>query len=292
MSTTPPLPTSLATTSIWTNFARYLAVVVWLSDIDGLLGSRPELLHLSAPRDQQIIVHRLGPGPLVRSLSDAGSNTEREQLSIHQPWQGENHFLTRVFQVDEFKKAYLARLEEFSHSLFLPERFHEQVDQLAVAIRPAVEEEAGGKLARFDRVVAGESARPPSSFGPLFGGFFQQPPKPIKPFVTARSQSVLDQLAGKSAGKTMPGFGFGGGGRRGPGRDGGRGPGMFLGGPVMTALDTNKDKTLTHDEFTQGFVRWFNAWDSEKTGALTDETLRAGIDQEIKLVPPTPRGRP
>jgi hypothetical protein len=273
------------------NFARYLAVVVWLSDIDGLLGPGQNFYVYLHPETNKLLFiawdqdHSFGHFPM------RGSNAEREQLNIHQPWQGDNYFLARVFHVDEFKRAYLARIEEFSRSLFLPERFHEQVDELAAAIRPAVEEEAGGKLARFDRVVAGESARAPSSFGPPFGGFFQQPPKPIKPFVTARAQSVLDQMAGKSAGKTMPSFGFGGGGR-GPGRDGGRGPGTFLAGPVMSALDTNEDKTLTHDEFKQGFVRWFDAWDSEKTGTLTDEALRAGIDREIPLGPPTPRGRP
>jgi hypothetical protein len=76
-----------------------------------------------------------------------GSQSERETLSIHKPWQGENHFLQRVFNLEEFKRTYLARPEEFNRNLFAAERIHQQVDELAKAIRPAVEEESSGKLA-------------------------------------------------------------------------------------------------------------------------------------------------
>src|SRR5205823_7494609 len=91
----------------------------------------------------------------------------RENLSIHRPWRGENRFLDRVFKVESFKKLYLARLGEFNKTIFKPERFHQQVDEIAAAIRPAVQEESEEKLARFDKVVAGEPV-PPGGFG---GGF-------------------------------------------------------------------------------------------------------------------------
>ena len=99
----------------------------------------------------------------------------------------------------------------------------------------------------------------------------------------ARAQSVSDQVAGKSAGQAIGEFGFGGGGDRGPrGRGpGGFGPGTFLGNAFMTALDANKDGIISHDEFTQGFARWFETWNSDKTGILTDAQLRAGISQEF-----------
>jgi hypothetical protein len=45
--------------------------------------------------------------------------------------------LERVFKTEEFKKLYLAKIAEFSKSLFLPERFYGQVDEIAAAIRPA-----------------------------------------------------------------------------------------------------------------------------------------------------------
>ena len=94
-------------------------------------------------------------------------------------------FLERIFAVEGFKKLYLARLEEFSRTIFNPQRFADQVDAIARVIRPAVQEEA--KLDRFDRAVAGTS----------------RSIVPIKPFVKARSKSIADQLAGRSQGERV-----------------------------------------------------------------------------------------
>jgi hypothetical protein len=235
-----------------------------------------------------------------------GSQEQRENLSIHHPWQGENRFLERLFNVEAFQKLYLTRLDEFNKTIFEPDRFYNQVDQIAAAIRPAVQEESEEKLARFDKVVAGEpvppagfgggfavrrpggdgadgpsSARGDGEAGPRFGGAgrFFQPAKPLKGFVKARAPSVIDQVAGKSEGQTLGGFGFGGpGGRGGPG---GFGPGMFLGNAFMTALDADKDGALTRQEFTQGFAKWFGAWNTDQSGVLTEEQLRAGINRDL-----------
>jgi hypothetical protein len=38
---------------------------------------------------------------------------------------------------------------------------------------------------------------------------------------------------------------------------------------------------LTRDEFTQGFAKWFDGWNTDKSGVLTDEQLRAGINQDL-----------
>src|SRR5262249_33634430 len=168
------------------------------------------------------------------------------------------------------------------------------------AIGSAGQEESEEKLARFDKVVAGEPVSPGGfgggrpdgerGGGQRFGGpgGFFQPAKPIKGFVKARAQSVIDQVNGKSEGETMGDFGFGGpggpgarGGRGGTGGPGGFGPGMFLGNAFMTALDANKDGMITHDEFVQGFAKWFESWNTDKSGTLTDEQLRAGINQDL-----------
>jgi len=56
---------------------------------------------------------------------------------------------------------------------------------------------------------------------------------------------------------------------------------MFLGNAFMAAFDANKDGVLTRDEFTQGFAKWFDGWNTDKSGVLTDEQLRAGINQDL-----------
>jgi hypothetical protein len=113
------------------------------------------------------------------------------------------------------------------------------------------------------------------------------PAKPIKAFVKVRAQSVTAQVAGKAEGQTLGEFGFGG--RGGPG---GFGPGRFLGRVFMDALDTNQDGEVTRDEFAQGFAKWFAAWNTDQSGMLTGEQLRAGINQDLSPFRGGPPGGP
>jgi hypothetical protein len=250
-------------------FARFMAVMVYLSDLDGILGPGQNLfLHLH-PKSQQF---QFIPWDQDHSWGqfNRASQEQRDKLSIHHPWQGKNLFLERMFKVEAFKKLYLGRLDEFSRTIFNPERLAGQVDEIAMVIRPAVMEEAESMLARFDRLVAGEVVSTPGPFG---GG----QTKPIKPFSKARTQSVFDQLAGKAEGLS-PGNGFS------------FGPdtstlGMFC-GPLFQALDENKDAGVSRVEFTAGFARFFKAWNSDKSGHLNLGQLRSGIAKD--LPPPRP----
>lgn len=262
-------------------FARYLAVMVWLSDLDGILGPGQNLyLHLH-PKTQLI---DFIPWDQDHSFGqfDRATQDQRDNLSIRHPWQGENLFLTRMFKVDAFMKLYLARLDEFSQGVFAPERFAQQVDEVAAAIRPAVQEESATKRERFDKAVAGETLTG-GGFGPFGGAKI----KPIKPFAVVRTKSIRDQVAGRSEGLVARGFGFpgdgprGGGGPGGPGGPGGFNPVAMFAEPLLKALDDNKDSVVTRDEFTNGFSRLFRAWNSDQSGWLTEDQLRAGIDQDL-----------
>jgi spore coat protein H len=279
-------------------FARFMSVTVWLSTLDSILMMGQNFYVYLHPQTHKFeflpwdLDHSFGQFPM------GGSQQEREQLSIQKPWKGTNRFLERVFKNETFKKLYLATLAEFSKTIFVPDRFGKQVDEVAGAIRPAVREESDLKLTRFDKVVAGESVGrlgfgggpgrqrrsetegdEPRRFGP---GGFGQPAKPIKGFVVARAQSVKDQLSGKSEGATIAEGGFRGPGGRGfRGGPGGFGPGMFLARGVMEAFDSNKDGKLTHEEFRTGFAKWFEAWNTDKSGMLSQEQLRAGINRDL-----------
>jgi spore coat protein CotH len=309
-------------------FARFMAVTVWLVSLDSILGpGQNYYVYLHPKSDKFVFI----PWDLDHSFGQfflMGNQTERDNLSIHKPWRGENRFLERVFQVDAFKSRYIARLEEFTQTIFKPERFHQQVDELAGILRAAVAEESSDKLASFDRVVAGEAAPPtpfpgapprpaaasptPTStsdtssresadvlkpnvappdaprFGPGPGGFgFPPSVPPIKTFVVARAKSVADQLAGKLQGQSVGDFGA----PRGPGGGPpGGGPGNFLARPFMSALDLDKDGELTGEECVNRFTTWFESWDGEKRGAISEEQLRAGIDRDLfaNFMPPRP----
>jgi hypothetical protein len=203
-------------------------------------------------------------------------------------------------------------MAEFSKSIFVPERFSQQVDEIAAAIRPAVREESETKLARFSKVVAGESVgrsgpddghdrmMGPGGQGedePRFGGgAFRQPAKPIKSFVTARAQSVTAQLAGNADDAVATQTGFGPPGpkseRGGPGGPRGFGPGLFVARAMMEKFDTNNDGKLTRDEFVAGFAKWFADWNTDQSGALSDEQLRAGINRDLAPFHGGPPGGP
>ncbi len=264
-------------------FARYMAVTVWLSDMDGILGPGQNFyLHLH-PRTQ---LFDFIPWDQDHSFGQMrGTQEEREKLSIDHPWQGENRFLERVYKVAAFQKLYRKHMTNFIQTIFRPERLANQVNELAAVIRPAVAEESNDKLERFDKVVAGESVS-----GGGFGMFGGDGPKPIKPFSQKRTRSVVNQLAGRTAGMTLGGSGFPGpgGGGRGPGGPGGPGgpqggfgPGMFLGGAFVDAFDQDHDSTITRDEVDQAFVKWFTTWGEAKSEALTETQLRAGIDKDL-----------
>jgi len=266
-------------------FARFMAVMVFLSDMDGILGPGQNLYAYLHPKTHQFEFIPWDQDHSFGQFAMRGTQQQRENLNVLKPWDGENPFLERMYKLEQFKAFYLAKLKEFSATIFKPERFFHQVDELAVIVRPAVAEESPEKLAQFDAVVAGENVRPRFG-GPGFGRF-SDPIKPIKGFVTPRAQSISEQISGKSQGLTIDGIGpFGrgpGGPRGGPGGDESAdfGPGMFLGPLWMQALDEQRKGEILSEDFVGGFHRFFKTWNTDKTGVLTEEQLRAGINKDL-----------
>jgi spore coat protein CotH len=185
------------------NFARYMAVTAWLADLDGILGPGQNYYLYVPPNTQKFLFIPWDQDQPFGQFP-RGTQEQRENLSIHKPWTGENRFLERVYKSDAFKTAYLARLTEFNKTIFEPERIHRQVDELAAVLRPPIQEESPERLSEFEKAVAGQKLT--IVMGPGFAGGTVV--TPIKPFVQARAKSVADQLEGKSEGKTInPGFG-------------------------------------------------------------------------------------
>src|SRR5882672_765785 len=74
-------------------------------------------------------------------------------------------------------------------------------------------------------------------------------------------------------------------GGRPPGRGG---PGRFIGMGFFGATDANKDNTLTAEEFKGTFAKWFDQWDSAKSGSIDGMKLREGLNAAL----PRPQGGP
>lgn len=169
-------------------FATYMAVMVWLSNPDSLLQQgqnyyvylHPKTRRLSfLPWDQD---HSFGvfPHTTARAL---------QQLDIFRPWTRANRFLERMFRVDAFVSKYVAELDRLSRTVFQPVRLAQQVDELALALRPIVRQESTHMSSLFEKAVAGQPFPRPH-----YGGTVT----PIKPFALARHASVTAQLRGRS----------------------------------------------------------------------------------------------
>jgi spore coat protein H len=185
------------------NFARYMAITAWLTDLDGVLGPGQNYYIYLHPKTQKFVFVPWDQDQPFGQFP-RGTQEERENLSIHKPWTGQNRFLERVYQSQAFKAAYLARLREFNKSIFQAERISQQVDELASVIGGPIQEESKGRYAEFEKAAKGQKLS--ITMGPGFQGATVV--TPIKPFVKARNKSVADQLEGKSEGKTInPGFG-------------------------------------------------------------------------------------
>jgi len=168
-------------------FARYMAVTVWLSNYDSILDEGQNYyLYLDSAAQKFTFI----PWDLDRAFGQFGIVPGNMQtVDILHPWLGDNRFLQRMFKLDTFRKLYLADLAEFSKTIFRAERFIQQVDEIVPVIRPAIVEESAVLLGRFDAAAAGKTM--PDTLNRNFG----LPDVPIKTFVKGRAASVAEQLA-------------------------------------------------------------------------------------------------
>jgi spore coat protein CotH len=115
------------------DFARYFAVLAWLANNDSLLQNGQNFytwLHPDTNRMHFIAWDQDFSFGNVRNLATS--------WPIQRPWQGNNLFLARIYNVEAFRSKYFARLTEFSERLFVPDRFQQQITGIATAIRPSV----------------------------------------------------------------------------------------------------------------------------------------------------------
>ncbi len=171
------------------NFARFLAVDVWLSDFDGIMKVGQNYYAYMDPVNGRF---RFVAWDHDHSFGQMGraSVQETENFTIYHPWNTANHFMARLFAVPAFRDLYLAKMREFCNTIFQPSRLFKQVDELAPAIRPAIAEEGEQMVRTFDAVVADPQE---SDQRRMFG-------ERLKPFVKARTPLVINQLNGKSQG--------------------------------------------------------------------------------------------
>ncbi|GEM_PF-182136 len=81
--------------------------------------------------------------------------------------------------------------------------------------------------------------------------------------------------------QNSPGGGPPGGGRGPAGGRGGRGFGGFVGSGLFTVVDADKDGLVTRAEFKSTFEKWAADFDTDKSGALSQAELAAGLNAAL-----------
>jgi spore coat protein CotH len=180
-------------------FARFLAGEVLLSNYDSILADGQNFYMYLDPRSNKF-------GFIPWDLDAAwgffwlGTKQEFERASIWHPWVGPNRFIERVMAVEEFRRMYRAYLEDFLARLFVPDRLHRRIDEMAAVLRDPIAAESAFRLNKFEQAVGLKPVRPSpgeSKYG------VNHPAHELKRFVEARAQSVRQQLDGKSAGMIL-----------------------------------------------------------------------------------------
>ena len=153
-------------------FARYMAVLVWLSNPDSILERGQNYYVYLHPQTRRL---HFMPWDQDHSFGSFQwtALAPYETSNIHVPWVRGVRFLERMNAVPAYRTAYLARMREFSTTLFAPARFTAQVAELAPVVRAGLQTEPA-RIAGFERGVSGQTG--------------------ILRFAPARTRSVVEQL--------------------------------------------------------------------------------------------------
>lgn len=181
-------------------FAAFVAGHVLLASCDGFLANGQNYYLYLDPRTDKFGFISWDQDHSFGEFGYVGTAEKREQMSIWEPWVYDFRFLKRVMKTAEFRAAYEKCLRAAVEKHFTRERLWAQVDQLAAAIRPAVEAENGFRLKRFDQAVSSDWLPGPRDGHPEGP---KAPVHQIKRFIENRIVSVRDQLDGKSKGEVL-----------------------------------------------------------------------------------------
>jgi spore coat protein CotH len=178
------------------HFTRFLACETLLSNYDGIFANGQNFLLWIDPRNDRF---GLSPWDLDHSWGGfhlIGTHEQRVRADVFHPWVGEHRFFERLYALPAFQERYRAELTRLLDTVFVPERLHQRIDELAAVIRPVVQGHRDPRPDQFERAIAASSTPAASQPHGERGG----PVHALKPFITRRAAEVRAQLAGTSQG--------------------------------------------------------------------------------------------
>ena len=189
-------------------YAAFVAGHVLLSSYDGYLSNGQNFYIYLDPRSNRIGFIPWDQDHAWGEFGYVSTAEKRETASIWKPSTYDNKFLHRVMKVEAFRDAYRHKLEEALAGPFTVERLNREIDALAAVVQPAVAAESDFRLDRFKLAISADWVKGRRD-GSMNDNSAEGPKAPIhqlKRFIQARTQSVRDQLIGKSEGAKISGF--------------------------------------------------------------------------------------
>ncbi|MBI2804416.1 MAG: CotH kinase family protein [Planctomycetes bacterium] len=249
------------------NFLRFAAANSMIANLDSFFGlGHNYFLYLNPKTNKFNFI----PWDLDLAFGGMGfGGPDQTDWSIAQPYMGKNRLTERVLAIKSHNDAYRGHLRALTQGVCSPKAMRGRIDALETLVKDSIAREPAQKGFGF-------------GFGKGFPGGKKQD---LRDFVTKRTESVVAQLDGKSKGKTIAGFNFGGfGGKKGPGFMG-FGLGNRLANPILEYADKDKNGKLSLDEFKAAAVKLFEAAGGAPKKAIEEKGLLAALD---KAIPPPP----
>ncbi len=177
------------------HLCRFLACETLLSNYDGIFTNGQNFLLWIDPSSDRF---GFSPWDLDQSWGQfgmIGTSEQRVRASVFHPWVGPHRFFERVFAVPEFQTRYRAELRRLLDTVFVPERLHQRIDQIASVIRPAVVGLPEERVKGFEQAIS-DAPSTSQAENPRDGNS----PSHLKPFIARRAAEVRAQLDGQSQG--------------------------------------------------------------------------------------------
>ena len=241
-------------------FLRYVAASSLTANLDSFVGLGHNYFVYLHPNTNRF--HFI-PWDLDLSFGGFGFGGDQLEWSIAKPYMGKNRLIERVLAVKENDKAYRGHLRTLTDGAFSPKAMDAVIAQLEATVKDAVAKEPV----------------PPKGMSFGMGFVFGPKKQDLREYAAKRATSVVAQLDGKSEGKVIAGFGFGG-------PKGGFGMGKQLVKPVFDVADLDKDGKISLDEFKSAGSKLFMEAGGDEKKPVAEKEL---IDVINRLMPP-PQG--
>lgn len=241
-------------------YLRFLATTTFIANVDSFFALGHNYYLYLHPKSGRL---HLVPWDLDRAFANLpffGSNEQKMDLSIVRPYAGAHRLTDRVMAMPGMAQRYQALFKDLTSTCFAKDRLLADIATAEAALKDAMARDAQVALARQE--------------GFQNAAIFTVLVPDLRTFVEKRTASVAAQLAGTSKGYVLT-------------AGQGRLPkaGDMLAGPMLDALDADRDGRLSRDEWVSAARRVFAACAKDADGRVDRKTLGAGINGMLPKSP-------